>query len=129
MNWWSIRIDPLPLPQRLIAPGRDDAVSGAPSYQLWLPLIPDGRIFLPLFHAEPGRARIISLDRDGDHRGGQIELRDQQWFCAWPPRAGQDAGDLRIIGTRFMPGEVIGLRPPKGVIELYRVSDRAVHAA
>lgn len=121
MSWWSIRIDPLPLPQRLIPRPSDRSGGAGPAYQLWLPLIPDGRIYLPLFQAEPARARIIGLPPAGGGPCGRIELRDHQWFCTWPPGGGSGQTDLRIIGSRFVPGEIIGLRPVRGVIVLYRV--------
>lgn len=123
MNWWSVRIDPLPLPQRLFPRPQDHGAEPLPSYQLWLPLIPDGRISLPLFRAEPARAKVVSLDERGE-RDGCIKLRDHQLFCAWSPGGGHRARELRIIGARFAPGEVIGLRPARGVIGLYRVGER-----
>lgn len=127
MDWWRIRIDPLPLPRRLIARADEQAGPGGPSLRLCLPLIPDGRISLPLFRAEPWRARFLFLDpeRRKASGGGRIELRDHQWFCIRSSRGGAAVPDLRIIGARFAPGEVIGLRPVQGVIELYRVNERA----
>lgn len=125
MNWWSIRIDPLPLPQRLIPRLPDLKVAVGPSYRLWLPLIPDGRISLPMFQADPARATMTALDPGQNERSGQIELRDHQWICTWLPLAGHEAPELRIIGARFGLGEVIGLRPVRGVIELYRVAERS----
>lgn len=126
MNWWRIRIDPVPLPQRLAARLADAGGVGGRSYRLCLPLIPDGRISLPLFRAEPLRATVTSLHADQASCAGRIELRDHQWFCAWSPEPEPELMDLRIIGTSFALDQVIGLRPRRGVIELFRVCERTV---
>ncbi len=126
MNWWSIRIDPLPLPQRLIAQPHDRGGPVGRSYRLWLPLIADGRISIPLFRAEPARARIVSLGQDANCQGGRIALRDHQWFCLWPVPAAPGMADWRIVGARFAAGEIVGLRPLRGRIALYRVNERTV---
>ena len=116
----------MPLPQRIAARLADSGSVGGRSYRLCLPLIPDGRISLPLFRAEPRRATVTCLHADQFSRAGRIELRDHQWFCAWAPEPERELVDLRIIGTSFALNEVIGLRPRRGVIELFRVCERTV---
>lgn len=116
MDWWKIRIEPVLLPN-----GKRSMAGIA--YELCLPLIPDGRISLPMLRANPGRATVRRCRFNRDCVDGHLELRDNQWTCVWEVPRQLYLQHTRIMAARFAPDELVALRPPGSNLQFFRVSD------
>jgi hypothetical protein len=117
VDWWKIRIEPMLLP-------RGRPVASRVSYTLCLPLIADGRISLPTFRADRELATVERCRPNHHCDFGRIELRDNQWTCAWPHPACLRLADVRILAPRFLLGDLVGMRPLGGTMALFRIQAR-----
>lgn len=115
MEWWKIRIEPV-----LLANGKRSMAGIV--YELCLPLIPDGRISLPMLRANPARAKVKRCRFNRDCVEGHIELRDNQWTCVWEGSRPAYLEDTRIMAARFVPGELVALRPHGSTLQFFRIS-------
>lgn len=115
MEWWKIRIEPV-----LLANGKRNTAGIA--YELCLPLIPDGRISLPMLQANPARATVRRCRFNRECIEGHVELRDNQWTCVWEGRRSPHQEDTRIMAARFVPGELVALRPHGSSLQFFRIS-------
>lgn len=114
MEWSNIRIEASAQSGTGEQPSR-------PGYVLCLPLIADGRIALSLFRRQPDRATVARCGMQAPDIAGMIVYRDNQWTCVWNPLHGQDLPEVRVIGSRFSVGDLVGMRPFGRQMELFRV--------
>ncbi len=113
MQWSCIRVEPYNF--------RAAAAFADSCFTFCLPLISDGRIVLPQLRLHPEWASAERRMPNKDIKVGQVALVDHQLTSIWP---NGEQTKLRILGSRFAPGDSVGIRPVGGPIQLFRVSDR-----
>lgn len=116
MDWCTISMDPVPLADR----------TGARwvYYELCLPLIPDGRVSIPMLQSAPEQAWVRRCRSSDRCETGRIELRDHQWICLWPGLTNMWTDQVRITFKSLTVGDLVGVRPQGGPIELFKVLAR-----
>ncbi len=92
-------------------------------YAIVLPLVADGRIALVQLRANPARARVWQVGPSGSKLSGQVHLVDGQWSFVWSEGSPGSPPIVRFSAPRFLPGDLVCLRPLGRPLLLYRVSD------
>lgn len=115
MLWTKISMEPCD------SRTRDQAIVPY-GYSLVLPLMPDGRIALAQLRASLDRGKVWRHAPDGSKTSGHIYLLDGQWSFVWS-EGSPDAGSIvRFSAPRFLPGDLVWVRPPNRPLLFYRVS-------
>jgi hypothetical protein len=92
-------------------------------YRVVLPLVGDGRIALVQLRDNPARARVFRLGPDDSRISGEVHLVDGQWSFIWSESLPGPPPIVRFSAPRFLPGDLVCLRPAGRPLLLYQVSD------
>lgn len=115
MYWSRIELEPLELDYRS---GEEEWCR----FSLTLPLVSDGRLAFDQLAAKPEEAVAERFAPDEGCLVGRVVSHDAQCVIAWPEGGWPRQEDVRVFGSRYLRGDVVGLRPGPGPVRLFSIT-------